>query len=110
MADGIRIHDAEIEVGTDALEALLNRGGADVVVRKIDLSVTPDAMNAVLRKATPAGNVPPSVESESGRLVLQAEREGTLHRLDLQLGSLRLEIGAEGVRLTSVPASAEEGE
>ena len=108
MADGIRIHDAEIEVSTDALESLLNKGGADVTVRKIDLSVTPEALNAVLRKATPAGNVPPTVESEDGRLVLKAEREGTLHRLDLQLGSLRLEISGEGVRLTSVPAG--EGE
>ena len=108
MADGIRIHDAQIEVSTDALESLLNRGGADVVVRKIDLSVTPDALNAVLRKATPPGNAPPSVESEDGRLVLQAEREGTLHRLDLQLGSLRVEIGAGGIRLTSVPAGESE--
>ena len=104
MADGIRIHDAEIEVTTGALESLLNRGGADVTVRKIDLSVTPDALNAVLRKATPPGNVAPTVESEEGRLVLQAEREGALHRLDLQLGSLRVEITGEGVRLTSVPA------
>ena len=108
MADGIRIHDAQIEVSTGALESLLNKGGADITVRKIDLSVTPDALNAVLRKATPAGNVPPTFEAEEGRLVLQAEREGTLHRLDLQLGSLRLEISAEGVRLTSV--SAGEGE
>ncbi len=108
MADGIRIHDAQIEVSTGALESLLNQGGADVTIRKIDLSVTPDALNAVLRKATPPGNVAPSVEAEDGRLVLQAEREGTLHRLDLQLGSLRLEISGEGVRLTSVPAG--EGE
>ena len=108
MADGIRIHDAQIEVSTGALESLLNRGGADVTIRKIDLSVTPDALNAVLRKATPEGSVAPTVESEDGRLVLQAEREGTLHRLDLQLGSLRIEIGVEGVRLTSVPAGEAE--
>ena len=72
MADGLRIHDAQIDVSTSALESLLNRGGADVTIRKIDLSVTPDALNAVLRKATPAGNVPPTVESTDGRLVLQA--------------------------------------
>lgn len=108
MADGIQIHDAQLDVSTSALESLLNKGGADVTVRKIDLSVTPDALNAVLRKATPPGNLAPTVESEDGRLVLQAEREGTLHRLDLHLGSLRIEIGAEGVRLTSVPAG--EGE
>lgn len=104
MADGIRINDAQIEVSTSALESLLNKGGADVTIRKIDLSVTPDALNAVLQKATPAGNIPPSLEAEDGRLVLKAEREGTLHRLDLQLGSLRVEISADGLRLTSVPA------
>jgi hypothetical protein len=108
VADGIRIHDAQIEVSTGALESLLNRGGAEITVRKIDLSVTTDAVNALLAKAAPAGTVPPSVTSEAGRLQLQAERDGQQHRLDLQLGSLRLEISADGVRLTSVPAG--EGE
>jgi hypothetical protein len=101
MAEGVRIRDAALEISPEGLEALVSRQGAEVRVTRIDLSVSPEAIAALLRGLTPEGTPPPTVQVSDGRLQVSGEKEGKRTALDLQLGSLRVEITADGVRLTN---------
>ena len=104
MADGIRIHDAALEISPAGLEALVNHQGAAVTLTKIDLSISPEALATLLAGLAPADEPAPTAEVSEGRLQLSATREGKPMSLDLQVGGLRLEITAEGLRLVSGPA------
>ena len=99
MADGIRINDAALEISPEGLEALVSQRGADVRVTRIDLSVSPEAMNTLLRRLAPEGEAPPTVSVSDGRLQVAGLREGKRMALDLALGGLRLELSADGLRL-----------
>lgn len=99
MADGIRIQDAALEISPAGLEALINKQGAEVRVTKIDLSVSPEALNTLLAGLAPEGTASPSAQVSDGRIQVSGEREGKRMALDLQVGSLRVEITAAGIRL-----------
>jgi hypothetical protein len=107
MAEGIRIEDAALEISPAGLEALVNRQGAEVRVTRLDLSVSPEALNALLRGLAPEGAAPPSAEVSDGRLQLAAEQDGKRLALDLQVGNLRVELTAGGLRLVSEPPADE---
>ena len=101
MADGIRINDASVEISTGGLDALLNRQGADLTVRKIDLSVSSEALNTLLAKFAPEGAPTATAEISEGRAVVSSQKDGQTMRLDLQLGALRVTFGDDGIRLSS---------
>lgn len=101
MADGIRINDAAVEISPEGLQALVNRQGAEVRVTKLDLTASPEALNALLAGLTPEGQSAPTVEVSDGRLQVSGAREGQSLNLDLQAGGLRLEFTAEGLRLVT---------
>src|SRR5437660_3666433 len=99
-AYGIRIHDAEIEVGPETLDALLKTRSGELTLTKIDLSITPEALNRLLKSLSPRGTLP-SARVSSGRLQLTAQQQGKKAGIDLQLGTVRIELSPEGVRLVS---------
>ncbi|MCC2672779.1 MAG: hypothetical protein K0Q72_5251 [Armatimonadetes bacterium] len=101
MADGIRIQDAAVEISPEGLEALLNQRGAEVTVTKLDLSVSPEALNTLLAGLAPQGVVAPTAECADGRLRVTAEKEGKPMALDLRVGGVRIELTAGGLRLTA---------
>lgn len=101
MADGIRINDASLEIAPEALTALVNKEGASVIVNRLDVSVSPEALATLLQGLAPEGTPPPSVEVGEGNLQLAGEREGKRMGVDLRMGALRLQFTPEGLRLTS---------
>jgi hypothetical protein len=101
MADGIRIQDAALEISPSGLEALVNNQGAEVRVTKLDLAVSPEALNTLLRKFAPEGTAAPSATLGDGRVQVSAQQGGKTMGLDLSVGSLRVEITAAGIRLVS---------
>jgi len=101
MAEGIRINDAAVEISSAGLEALVNRQAAAVTVTRLDLSASPEALNALLAGLTPEGQAPPSVQVSDGRLQLSGAKDGKAFALDLQVGGFRLELSEAGLRLVS---------
>lgn len=101
MADGIRINDAALEIAPEALAALVNKEGASVIVNRLDVSVSPEALATLLRGLAPEGTPPPSVAVQEGGLQFSGEREGKRLGVDLRMGGLRLRFTPEGLHLTS---------
>lgn len=101
MAEGIRINDASLEITPEALSSMVNKEGASVIVNRLDLSVSPEALATLLQGLAPEGTPPPTVEPRDGGLMVDAERDGKRMGVDLRVGSLRLQFTAEGLRLTS---------
>ncbi|MFN3652288.1 MAG: hypothetical protein ACK47B_22140 [Armatimonadota bacterium] len=99
MADGIRINDAAIEISSEGVEALTRREGADLRVTRLDLSISPEALNTLLAGFAPAGEPAPSAEVGDGRLQVTGSKDGKRMSLDLQLGAVRIELTPEGIRL-----------
>ena len=107
MADGIKIRDASLEISPEGVDALVNRTGAELKITRLDLSVSPEALNRLLAGVTPEGKPAPNVAVSDGRLQLNTEKDGKRMGLDLQLGGLRLEFSAEGLRLIGGEKPAE---
>lgn len=101
MADGIRIQDAAVEISPQGLEALINKRGADVTVSKLDIAISPDALNTLLTGLAPAGTTAPTAECADGRLRVTAEKDGQPLALDLRVGGIRIELTAGGLRLVT---------
>jgi hypothetical protein len=106
MADGIQINDAALEISPAGLEALVTGKGAEVRVTKVDVSVSPEALNTLLSGLAPAGT---SAQVGDGSLQVTASHEGKRVLLDLALGGLQLELSPDGVRLVSGPPPAASG-
>lgn len=105
MAEGIRINDAALEISPEGLESLVNSRGTEVKVTKLDLTVSPEAIATLLARFGGEGGPPPTAEVSDGRLQLTRQQGGARSALDLQLGSVRLELSAEGIRLVTSPAT-----
>jgi hypothetical protein len=101
MPEGIRIQDAAVEISPEGLEAMLNKRGAEVTVSKLDLAISPEALNTLLAGLAPEGVNAPAAECGDGRLRVTAEKEGTPHALDLRVGGVRIELTAGGLRLVA---------
>lgn len=101
MADGIRINDAALEISPAALDALVKGQGAQVTLTKVDLSISPEALNTILSAATPAGKPAPSASVSDGRLQVTAQNGDQRMALDIRAGSFRLQITGEGLRLVN---------
>lgn len=101
MPDGIRIQDAAVEISPEGLEALLNKRGAEVTVSKLDLSISPEALNTLLAGLAPVGVTAPTAACADGRLRVTAEKEGQPMALDLRVGGIRIELTAGGLRLVT---------
>lgn len=101
MADGIRIRDAAVEISPEGLQSLLDRRGAEVTVTKLDLTVSPEALNALLTGLAPAGEPAPAAECGDGSLRVTGRKEGQAMALDLRVGSVRIELTPGGLRLTT---------
>lgn len=102
MADGIRINDAALEISPQAIQSLIKKDGqpADITLSRLDLTVSPQALAALLQGLSPEGAAPPSVTVEDGRLQAGVERDGRRVGLDLRLGGVRISFTAEGLRIT----------
>ena len=101
MPDGIQINDVAMEISPAGLEAMVSGRGAEVRVTRLDLSVSPEALNTLLTSLAPEGTPAPTAAVSDGRLQVTGERDGKRMSLDLQFGGLRLELSADGVRLVS---------
>jgi hypothetical protein len=101
VADGIRINDAAFEISPAGLEAIVKKQGAQVTLTNLDLSISPEALNTLLSAFAPAGQPAPSAALSDGRLEVTAESAGRQVALDVRIGSFRLEITAQGLRLVS---------
>ena len=101
MADGIRINDAALEISPAGLDALVKRQGAQVILTNIDLSISPEALNTLLSAATPAGGTAPSAAVSDGRLQVTGQAGEQRLSLDIRIGSFRLEVTGQGLRITS---------
>jgi hypothetical protein len=101
MADGIRINDAALEISPAALDAIVKGQGAQVTLTKVDLSVSPEALNTILAAATPQGTPAPSASVGDGRLQVTGQAGERRVALDIRAGSFRLQITSEGLRLVS---------
>lgn len=101
MADGIRINDASLEISPASLEAMVKKQGANLTLTHLDLTISPEALNTLLTAAAAEGRPAPSAAVSDGRLQVTGEAQGKRMSLDLRAGSLRLQITAEGLRLTS---------
>jgi len=98
---GICINDAEIELSPSDLEALARSQNTSVTITKLDLSVSPETLNRLLKGLSPVGRKPPSATVSDGRLQVTAPAGGKNVAVDLQVGTLRLELSADGIRLVS---------
>ena len=103
MADGIQINDAALEISPAGLEALVTGKGAQVRVTKVDVSVSPEALNALVAGFAPPGT---SAQLGDGRLQVSASPGGKNVLLDLALGGVQVELTPEGLRLVSGPPPA----
>src|SRR5687767_7950428 len=101
MADGIRINDASLEITPAALDAMVKGQGAQVTVTKVDLSISPEALNTILTAATPQGTAAPSASLGDGRLQVTGQAGDKRVAVDIRAGSFRLQITPEGLRLVS---------
>ena len=101
VADGIRINDAAFEISPAGLEAIVKKQGAQVTLTNLDLSISPEALNTLLRAFAPAGQPPPTATLSDGRVEVTAQSADRQMGLDVRIGSFRLEITAEGLRLVS---------
>jgi len=101
MPDGIKINDAAFEITPGGLEALMSHQGAEVRVTRLDLSVSPEALNVLLRRLAPEGGPAPTAQVSDGRLQVSSQREGKAVELDLQVGGFQLRLSPEGIRLVS---------
>jgi hypothetical protein len=100
MADGIRINDAALEIPAAGVSALVNREGADVRVTRLDISISPEALAALVAGLAPEGTTP-TAETGDGSLKVSGEKDGKRVGLELRCGALRLEIKSDGLRLVS---------
>lgn len=103
MPEGIRINDAALEISPESVQSLIKKDGrpADITVSRLDLSVSGEALAALLQGLAPEGAPAPTVQMEEGRLQAAVQREGGPVGVDLRMGALRLQFTAEGLRLTS---------
>jgi hypothetical protein len=101
LAEGIRIDDAAIEISPEALEGLVNKRGGAVVLKRLDLAVSPEALTTLLQGLAPEGKPAPSVQVGEGSLDIRVERETGPVGADLRMGALRVQFTAEGLRVTS---------
>jgi hypothetical protein len=106
MAEGIRIHDADLEITEAGLAALTAQTGLDLVVRRLDASLSAAALGQLLGGAPgPDGAQPepaaPQVEVTAGRLLFQGERAGRKLRVEVNAAGLDLRFTAEGLRVTT---------
>src|SRR5205823_1856334 len=98
---GIRIHDAAFEISEQGLSELVAKRSAALAVTKLDLSLSPETMNRLLKGATPRGKPAPKVQVSQGRLQVSTQQGNQKMGLDLQVGSLRIELSEAGIRLVS---------
>jgi hypothetical protein len=102
MDEGIRIEDVACEISPSGLEALLEKKGAEVKVTRLELCVSESALNALLRRFGP-GPTPPHAAINNGLLRINnvGDKPATI---ELQAGTIRLEITDGGLRLRTDPA------
>jgi hypothetical protein len=98
---GICINDAEIELSPADLESLVRSQNTSVTLTKLDVSISPETLNRLLKGLSPVGRKPPSAAVSDGRLQVTAHPGGKNVALDFQVGTLRLELSADGIRLVS---------
>jgi hypothetical protein len=99
--DGIQIRDAAFEISEEDLGELAAKRSASLAVTKLDLSLSPEALNRLLKGTTPRGKPAPKAQVSQGRLQIATQQGTRKMGLDLQLGSLRVELSEAGIRLVS---------
>ena len=110
MTDGIQIRDAAVAISPAGLEAMLRKEGAALTVSRLELSVSAEALNALLQGLGAAAPETAPVDEpsspaqlsggvEEGRLHLSVRRDGKTLDLDLRMAGMRLDFTAEGLRL-----------
>ncbi len=104
MDEGIRINDAACEISPNGLEALLAKRGGEIRLTRLDCSISEAALNALLQSLAP-GAPTPRARVEEGRVTVENMGPDAQHRLELDVGGLRLEISGAGLRLRTDSAA-----
>ena len=99
--DGIVIRDAAFEISEEDLGELAAKRSAALAVTKLDVSLSADTLNRLLKGATPRGKPAPKVQVSQGRMQVSTQQGNRKMGLDLQVGSLRVELSEAGIRLVS---------
>src|SRR5438105_976411 len=99
--DGVHIRDAAFEISEEDLGELAAKRSGALAVTKLDLSLSPETLNRLLKGATPRGKPAPKARVSQGRLQVSTQQGNRKMGLDLQVGSLRIELSEAGIRLVS---------
>jgi hypothetical protein len=99
--DGIQIRDLALEISEDDLGELAAKRSGALAVTRLDVSLSPDTLNRLLKETTPRGKPAPKAQVSEGRLQITTQQGNRKMGLDLQVGSLRLELSEAGIRLVS---------
>lgn len=104
MDEGIRIEDVAFEITPTGLVSLLDKKGLELKVNRLDISISEEALNSLLKRYAPA-EIAPLASVEGGQLTLTNTREGGTSKVELASPSLRLEVTGTGLRLRTEPQS-----
>src|SRR5439155_20712606 len=99
--DGIVIRDAAFEISEEDLGELAAKRSAALAVTKLDVSLSPDTLNRLLKGATPRGKPAPKAQVSQGRLQISTQQRNRKMGLDPQVGSLRVELTEASIRRVS---------
>jgi|SRR5215831_17573204 len=103
MDEGIRIEDVAFEISPTGLVSLMDRKGLELKINRLDLSLSEEALNSLLKRYAPA-ETSPSATIEEGHLTFSSAREGATSRIELGSSGIRLEVIEGGLRLRTEPS------
>src|SRR5437016_5423043 len=98
MDEGIRIEEIAFEISPTGLVSLLDKKGLELKVNRLDIAISEEALNSLLKRYAPAGTSP-AASVEGGQLTLTNSREGGTSKIELGSSGLRLEVTKRGLRL-----------
>ncbi len=99
--DGIRVHDAAIEISSQGLADLVQQKGGAVTISRLDFSISEDALNLILAGSVPEGEVPPFAALTETGVRLNGVRDDKRGEVVLNAGSLRISFSAGAVRIST---------
>ena len=98
MDEGIRLEDVAFEISPTGLVSLLDKKGLELKVNRLDITISEEALNSLLKRYAPA-ETSPAASVEGGQLTLTNTREGATSKIELASPALRLEVTGTGLRL-----------
>lgn len=96
--DGIRVHDAALQVSDSSLSGFLSRQGGELELTRLDLSASSEALLELVGSGSPAAPAPPEARPSAVES-LEIQPDGLRLRLKQGEQTVALRLGAPGVRI-----------